>query len=168
MAYTELDLRERRAIEDMLDAKVPIARIAVEIGRHRSTVYREIKRNYSTDDELPELNGYYCMTAHRKALTRRARRRKLIRLEDLRAHVIDRLADGWTPEQIAGRLGYDGQPSASATRRSTPMSTARKDSRKNWRAFFPADARNGDHAMRDGPEARFFHRIGPSMNARSM
>lgn len=110
LPHTELDLRERRAIEDMLDAKVPIARIAVEIGRHRSTVYREIKRNYSTDDELPELNGYYCMTAHRKALTRRARRRKLIRLEDLRAHVIDRLEDGWTPEQIAGRLGYDGQP----------------------------------------------------------
>tara|TARA_R100001530_G_scaffold57007_1_gene41518 strand:+ start:1718 stop:2101 length:384 start_codon:yes stop_codon:yes gene_type:complete len=24
--------------------------------------------------------------------------------------VIDRLIEGWTPEQIAGRLGYDGQP----------------------------------------------------------
>lgn len=28
----------------------------------------------------------------------------------LRAHVIDRLQAGWTPEQIAGRLGYDDQP----------------------------------------------------------
>ena len=47
MAPTELDLRERRAIEDMLNAKVPVSKIATEIGRHRSTVHREIKRNLS-------------------------------------------------------------------------------------------------------------------------
>ena len=32
MAHTELDLRERRAIEDMLNAKVSVSKIAVEIG----------------------------------------------------------------------------------------------------------------------------------------
>lgn len=110
MAHTELDLCERRAIEDMLNAKVPGNEIAAEIGRHRSTVYREIKRNGFEDKELPDLNGYYGVYAQRTADTRRARRRKLIRLEGLRAHVIDRLKAGWTPEQIAGRLGYDGQP----------------------------------------------------------
>lgn len=110
MAHTELDLRERRAIEDMLHAKVPVNEIAAAIGRHRSTVYCEIKRNGFEDDELPELNGYYGVTAQRTADARRARRRKLIRLDDLRAHVIAQLRIGWTPEQIAGRLGYDGQP----------------------------------------------------------
>lgn len=110
MAHTELDLRERRAIEDMLNAKVPVSRIAVEIDRHRSTVYREIRRNRFTDEELPYLNGYYGMVAQRNASERRARRRKLIRLDALRDHVIDRLKEGWTPEQIAGRLGYDAQP----------------------------------------------------------
>jgi len=110
MAHTELDLRERRAIEDMLNAKVPVHKIAAEIGRHRSTVYREIKRNYFTDDELPYLNGYYGMNAQRYASERRARRRKMIRLDGLRAHVIAQLKIGWTPEQIAGRLGYDDQP----------------------------------------------------------
>ncbi|WP_299657952.1 IS30 family transposase [uncultured Tateyamaria sp.] len=110
MAHAELDLRERRAIEDMLNAKVPVSKIAAEIGRHRSTVYREIKRNHFEDSELPYLSGYYGVSAQRTADARRARRRKLIRLEDLRAHVIDRLKTGWTPEQIAGRLGYDGQP----------------------------------------------------------
>ncbi|WP_113913472.1 IS30 family transposase [Roseovarius dicentrarchi] len=110
MAHTELDLRERRAIEDMLNAKVPIAKIAAEIGRHRSTVYREVKRNYFEDEEIPYLTGYYGMIAQRAASDRRARRRKLIRLDSLRAHVIERLEVGWTPEQIAGRLGYDGQP----------------------------------------------------------
>ena len=107
MAHTELDLRERRAIEDMLNAKVPVSKIAAEIGRHRSSIYREIKRNGFEDDELSELNGYYGMVAQREASKRRARRRKLVRFEDLRAHV---LRSGWTPEQIAGRLGYDDQP----------------------------------------------------------
>ena len=46
MTHRELDLRERRAIEDMLNAKVPVSKIAAEIGRHRSTIYREIKQNY--------------------------------------------------------------------------------------------------------------------------
>lgn len=110
MAHTELDLRERRAIEDMLNAKVPVSKIAAEIGRHRSTVYREIKRNYFTDKELPYLNGYYGMNAQKYASDRRARRRKPIRLEDLRSHVVAQLKIGWTPEQITGRLGYDDQP----------------------------------------------------------
>ena len=110
MAHTELDLRERRTIEDMLNAKVPVSKIAAEIGRHRSTVYREIKRNYFNDEELPYLNGYYGMVAQREASKRRARRRKLIRLETLRAHVVTQLKIGWTPEQIVGRLGYDGHP----------------------------------------------------------
>ena len=83
MAHTELDLRERRAIEDMLNAEMPVSKIAAEIGRHRSTVYREIKRNHFTDDELPYLNGYYGMVAQRNASERRARRRKLIRLENI-------------------------------------------------------------------------------------
>ncbi len=110
MAHTELDLRERRAIEDMLNAKMPVNQIAAEIGRHRSTVYREIKRNHFEDNELPYLSGYFGMNAQRYANARRARRRKLVRLENLRNAVIAQLKEGWSPEQIAGRLGYEGHP----------------------------------------------------------
>ena len=109
MAHTELGLRERRTIEDMLNAKISVDKIAAEIGRHRSTVFREIKRNKFVDDELPKLNGYYGMSAQRTAVNRRARRRKLVRFVDLRKHVITQLEEGWSPEQIAGRLQYDGQ-----------------------------------------------------------
>lgn len=110
MAHTELDLRERRAIEDMLNSKVPVAQIAAHLGRHRSSIYREIKRNGFVDEELPQLNGYYGLSAQRAATARRARRRKLVRLEELRAAVITQLKEGWSPEQIAGRLGFEGQP----------------------------------------------------------
>ena len=110
MAHTELDLRDRRAIEDMLNAKVPVSKIAVEIGRHRSTAFREIKRNKFVDEELPKLNGYYGVNAQRSAVHRHARRRKLVRFVDLRQHVIAQLMVGWSPEQIAGRFQLDGQP----------------------------------------------------------
>ena len=49
-------MRERRTIEDMLNAKISIDSIAAEIGRHRSTVFREIKRNRFVDDELPVMS----------------------------------------------------------------------------------------------------------------
>ncbi|WP_143096218.1 helix-turn-helix domain-containing protein, partial [Tranquillimonas alkanivorans] len=110
MARVELDLRERRAIEEMLNAKIPVSRIAAEIGRHRSTVYREIRRNRFEDDELTYLSGYYGVNAQRYADARRTRRRKLVRLEELRDAVVAQLKEGWSPEQIAGRLGYEGLP----------------------------------------------------------
>ena len=109
MAHTELSLRDRRTIEDMLNARVPVCEIAKLIDRHRATVYREIKRNRFVDNELPKLNGYYGMTAQRTAVGRRRRRCKLVRFEDLRQHVIKQLVEGWSPEQIAGRLRHDGQ-----------------------------------------------------------
>ena len=109
MAHRELNLRERRAIEDMLNAKIAVREIAVEIGRHVSTVYREIKRNFVRFDDQPEINGYYGVVAQRSATQRRARRRKLVRLAELRKAVIKQLKEGWSPEQIAGRLQFEGQ-----------------------------------------------------------
>ena len=109
MAHTELDLREWRVIEDMLNAKMSVRKIAAEIGRHVSTIYRDIKRNGYIDDELPKLNGYYGMVAQRSARQRRSRRRKLVRLVEVREAVIEQLKEGWSPEQIAGRLQFEGQ-----------------------------------------------------------
>jgi IS30 family transposase len=64
MAHAELSLRERRTIKDMLNAKIPVNKIAAEIDQHRVTVYREIKRNRFVDNELPKLNGYALKSRH--------------------------------------------------------------------------------------------------------
>lgn len=104
MTQTELRLRERRTIEDVLNAKMSVNKIASEIGSHSSTVFREIRRNGYVDDDLPKQNGYYGMTAQRSALERRGRRRKLVRFTELRSAVIEQLMAGWSPEQIAGRV----------------------------------------------------------------
>jgi IS30 family transposase len=86
MAHTELDLRERRTIEDMLNARMSFDKIAAKIGRHRSTVFRDIKRNRFIDAELPALNGYYGKNALKSAVERRARHRKFVRFVDLCRH----------------------------------------------------------------------------------
>ena len=44
-SYRQLTLEERRTIFRLLGVKVPIDRIAPELGRHRSTIHREIRRN---------------------------------------------------------------------------------------------------------------------------
>ncbi|MTH80358.1 IS30 family transposase [Paracoccus aestuariivivens] len=101
---TNLTLDERRVIASLLQAKVPKTRIAAMLGRDRSTITREIKRNWWHDKEVPQADGYWHMNAQSQAGRRRSRRRKLERLADLRAEVIHRLREGWSPEQIAGRL----------------------------------------------------------------
>lgn len=108
MKRTELNLAERHKIEELLYRRVKVTEIARQINRHRATVYREIKRNFFTDQELPQFSGYYGILGQKFAAERRARRRKLVRIPALRDAVIDRLKEGWSPEQIAGRLKFEG------------------------------------------------------------
>ena len=107
-SYNLLNLEERRKIARWLDAKMPVLEMAHHLGRHRSTIHRELKRNRLVDAELQYLSGYYALTAQSKAEARRSGLRKLVRHSDLREAVVDRLKTGWTPEQIAGRLRRDG------------------------------------------------------------
>jgi IS30 family transposase len=54
--YRHLTLEERRAIFRLLNAQVPVERIAEQLGRHRSTIFREISRNLFR--EVKEYRGY--------------------------------------------------------------------------------------------------------------
>jgi IS30 family transposase len=106
MPYRQLTLDERRAIFRLLDAKLPVAEIADQLGRHRSTIHREIGRNLFR--EVKECRGYFPITADDRARRRRQRRRKLIRDARLRQHATEMLARWWSPERIAGRLKLAG------------------------------------------------------------
>lgn len=150
MVHTEQSLREHRAIEDMLNAKVPVS---------------EIKRNRYCDDKLPNLNGYYGMTAQRSAAQRRARRRKLVRFEDLRQHVIKQLETGWSPEQIAGRLQHDGQALRVSHETIYAYVYGPDGQSMVWRAISRIVARSGSQDGGAHRVALCFHRIGRSMNA---
>ena len=109
MAHTELDVRERRRSR-IFDGEGACLDDRRGLDRHRSTIYREIKRNRFEDDELPELTGYFGLLAQKTASERRHRQRKLVRCADLLGAVLEGLDAGWSPEQIAGRMRRERQP----------------------------------------------------------
>jgi IS30 family transposase len=104
----QLTLADRRRLHHLVAAKVPISEMALQLGRHRSTIYREIKRNTFHDRELPDYDGYYSTVADDIAKDRRCRLRKLRRHPNLRTEIINQLEARWSPEQIAGRLLSEG------------------------------------------------------------
>src|SRR5687768_17087922 len=101
--YSRLDPDERRTLFRLVEARRPVGEIAARLGRHRSTIYRELGRNRFRDGDRG-FCGYFPLTAQDLADRRRLRRGKLAADDGLRAHVVDRLAAGWSPQQIAGRL----------------------------------------------------------------
>lgn len=118
--YSQIDLDERRKIERWRQAGISVDAIAEKLGRHRSTIFREIARNKFEDREMPDLTGYFCVAANSRAKDRRSRYRKLVRHPKLRASIIERIKHGWSPEQIADWL-MNAAGSVSVTRRSIAL-----------------------------------------------
>jgi IS30 family transposase len=101
--HTHLSLEERRKIFLLVNSKTPVKRIAEQLCRHHSTIYRELARN-TTYHEDPYLRGYFHMNADYFMRQRRQRLRRLYRLPALKDYVTDRLRAYWSPEQIAGHM----------------------------------------------------------------
>jgi transposase, IS30 family len=113
LRYRQLGVDERRRLFRLVEARVPVAAIAAGLGRHRSTVYRELRRNRVELEpwlrryrfrERAYFEGYFPLTAQDLAHERRQRLSKLRRDAGLRAYVVEHLKAGWSPQQIAGRL----------------------------------------------------------------
>src|SRR5262245_9494421 len=98
--YTHLSMRDRCLISTFLSMKTPVDTIAERSGRHRSTIYREIKRNKPKPEDR-----YMPGIAHQMALDRQSHAlNKLDTNKELNKYVLDGLNSGWSPEQIAGRM----------------------------------------------------------------
>ena len=80
------------------------------LKRCRSTIFRELKGNRFSDPCLPKCDGCYGAAAQLMATDRRARQRKLLRHPGLCSRVIERLKNGWTPEQIGNRMIHEKAP----------------------------------------------------------
>src|SRR4051812_270669 len=96
LPYTHLSLVARREIARMHAAKIPIRVIAERLQRHRSTIYREVKRNWVHGEE-PLYRGYFHVAADMQARAGPWRLGKLSRKPALAVHVIDRLKVAWSP-----------------------------------------------------------------------
>lgn len=121
MAGSRLVESERVRIEALWVAGWPIPRIAAEIGRHRSTVWREVDRHHSYRHGPKNpfgarsgRGGVYRWGYHagwaQQVARRAARRPRPVRLgsgQPLRPVVVDLLRRRWSPQQIAARLVVD-------------------------------------------------------------
>jgi len=98
--YTQLTQDQRYQIYAMNKVGMTQKETAVEVGVHRSTISRELRRNTG-------LRGYRPQQAHIRALSRRDK--AVPRIVSSHWQEIERLLrDYWSPEQIAWRL-YEEQ-----------------------------------------------------------
>lgn len=163
--YSQIDIDERRKIARWRSAGVSVDVIAEKLQRHRSTIFRELKRNAFTDTQMPELNGYHCVTANDMARERRGKLRKLARFTHLRQSVIERIMYGWSPQQIAGRLQLERHP-ISVSHETIYKFAYSLDGQaiKLWRYLPERRARRRPrharrrHGRRFGPELNILHR----------
>ena len=61
--YAQLSVEKRRRIERWRAAKVSCDEMARVLGRHRSTIFRELRRNHFVDRSMPKVVGYFAMAA---------------------------------------------------------------------------------------------------------
>jgi transposase, IS30 family len=107
--YGQLSLEERCTIARLHEAGQSCRQIAAALDRSASTISREMKRNRGAQV------GYQPAYAADQAWARRWRGSRLERLGELRERVLERLAQGHSPEQVAGRLRLEqGHPVLSA------------------------------------------------------
>lgn len=100
MRYHQITFEERYTLGLLRRHGLSPAAIARMLGRHRSTIVREVRRNRSTSDDTyrPQLADWYARG--RQSRSRRNRRFGTADLQRVRTC----LAEQWSPEQIAGYL----------------------------------------------------------------
>jgi len=95
--FTRLSLQERIQIEKYLDKGLSASSIAVLLGRHKSTISREIKKTH--------YNSYESLRAHMQAgricSAKNYGRSKILASKKLLRYIIVHLKKKWSPEQIS-------------------------------------------------------------------
>ena len=106
--YSQLSFKERSLISHLHADGLSKSKVAARLGRHITTISREIARNGRKIGVWP--GGYDPERAQGLAARRRQwdKRFKLVRQPDLAEKLKQHLAMGLSPEQFAGRLALDG------------------------------------------------------------
>jgi IS30 family transposase len=142
--YEQLSLEERCAIARLREAGQSIRQIAAALDRPASTISRELRRNSGSRI------GYQPGYAQEQTRARRWSGSRLERDEGLRADVLSRLAAGWSPEQVAGRLTRDAGQKVISYESIYRFIYAqiRRTNDGAWRLYLPRAKANADGAAR--------------------
>jgi IS30 family transposase len=150
--YEHLSLEDRCEIARLQADGRSVRQIATALDRAPSTISREVRRNRGVEV------GYKPSYAQEQAKARRWLGSRLERDPSLRRAVLKRLAKGWSPEQVAGRLAREAHRpviSYESIYRFIYTQIARtKDYR--WRLYLPrGKSKRGFRGRRGGSSASF-------------
>ncbi len=153
-AQRHLSLVEREEISRGVAAGESLRMIAARLGRAPSTVSREVVRN----------GGRHRYRAHRadRVAWRRARRPKPSKLaehRELRAVVEDKLADWWSPQQVARwlRRTYPENQEMYVSHETIYLSLSSKAVEPyagNWHSIYAPGGPIGDRRRNETPPAK--------------
>ena len=106
MPRTQLTLHEREIIASGYNRGKSSSAIARQLGRNRTTVERELRRNRDSNGD------YYPVVAHQQTFERRSLNRggysKIRSNSELRSYLLVHLLDEhWSPDILSGRLRRD-------------------------------------------------------------
>ncbi len=103
MSYTHFNSSKRIQLFALLRAGLKHNRIAKILGKHPSSISRELKRNPA--DTSVRYSVYLAKKrAKEKRIKANQRFRKIDNDQDLEKYIIRKLKQYWSPEQISGRL----------------------------------------------------------------
>ncbi len=151
-SYGQLSLDDRCEIARLSANGSSLRQIAAALDRSASTISRELKRNGGAQI------GYRPSYANQQTRARRWKGSRLERDESLRAAVIERLASGWSPEQIAGRLAHEHGRKVISYESIYRFIYAqlRRTNDYRWRRFLPrGKSKRGRRGRKGGSPASF-------------
>ena len=153
-SYRQLTLEERCTIARLHEDGQSLRQIASIMGRAASSIAREIKRNSGSQV------GYRPAYAEQQALSRRWRGSRLERDDWLRDEVLGRLAQGHSPEQVAGRLAVEQGKSVISYESIYRFIDAqiRRTKDYSWRHYLPcAKSKRGRRGRKGGSSVQHIH-----------
>lgn len=156
--YGHVTIEERCEIARLHASGYSVRQIAAGLDRSPSTVARELKRNGS------RTQGYQPRYADQQAHARRWRGSRLERDSILRDKVLSGLKQGWSPEQVSGRMALESGNrviSHESIYRFIYGQMARKKD-YSWRHYLPqAKSKRGWRGHRGGSPASFMAKRRP-------
>lgn len=98
----QINFTERKMIEKMSKQGIGVRAVGRALNRGHSTISEEIIKNKSPHEE--QYDAELAQARHEKRHLNKGNQSKLARKEKLKKHIIEKLEEDWSPEQIAGEL----------------------------------------------------------------